>query len=948
MSESQLGGPDAAENRLGRQVAARLQPPGPAGRDGTGLIGLTAHRLRTFAAGTGRSAAIRRALAVPEPARVQRTAAAAVVPPRWWAPDATPARTAAEAVTRSGLPPRGLPRAVRRVPDESSWTPGGIADSLVPAEIRVRRHSEVSAAGPMGGEGKLNAVAARAALARRAVPAEGHSGGSAGRALPPTVAPPAVAPPAGGGSPPAPAAPPPASPTPTQTPPSPAAPAPAAAEPTTSAPGPTTSGPGPTAAGPSPRTAGNEPAAAAPAGRAEPARGPGGAPAAPNPPPARWRAAPPSARFTAAVGELRRTPDPRPADPPAPATALDLPGRHAPNAPEDIAAGAATGPAATRAQSVALLSRRSLPTAAGTPLRALAADAAGSAVGMAGPRTLRRAVVAPHALRPALNASAIAPRMAAVPTSVEREPHGGPSRPDAPPARAPGAVGAGRAGKQPGERPGQHRAENRAENRAERQAEHRDEHPARQPPARAAAQHHGLAFSTVRRLRGLQLPPAELRPAASARPLTVATPTALGAAAGHQAATSADPPAGSAPAAAAARVTGAAGQAVRAAQQRDVATAGGPSADGGGASSTSERPGPPPALAAADGQPGDAPGVRRAAAPPAAGYPAPVSFADPPGSSALGMTDQLALRRAARHGHGGRALASGLGPAEPIRPATVDGPLGAAAPRSAPEFQTVTGRPSATGHRPAGATPAGARTRPASAPGAAPAPTARRADPARPGQASASPGPAGRYQPAAGTVRRSSLVVAPPPVSVGPRRAGPPVPPVPDVARAGGRPGPGASAATSAPRHRSATSPAAPSAAASGGPRSALYAAAAALFAATGETTGSAAAAYGSPAVGRHATGGAGGAGAGTAGAIGQGPGGAAMSENVPAVRRFRGELNDGGGDAPAATGAGPWSDPSHPIPARQLDEFVDLVVDRIEARVVDELERRGRRTGGF
>ena len=45
----------------------------------------------------------------------------------------------------------------------------------------------------------------------------------------------------------------------------------------------------------------------------------------------------------------------------------------------------------------------------------------------------------------------------------------------------------------------------------------------------------------------------------------------------------------------------------------------------------------------------------------------------------------------------------------------------------------------------------------------------------------------------------------------------------------------------------------------------------------------------------------------------------------------------------------GPGSAETSSAPPRQLDELVDLVVERIEQRVIDELERRGRRgMGGF
>lgn len=71
------------------------------------------------------------------------------------------------------------------------------------------------------------------------------------------------------------------------------------------------------------------------------------------------------------------------------------------------------------------------------------------------------------------------------------------------------------------------------------------------------------------------------------------------------------------------------------------------------------------------------------------------------------------------------------------------------------------------------------------------------------------------------------------------------------------------------------------------------------------------------------------------------------MSENLPALRRLQtpaaishdGSVVPAGGGSDEATGS---------ISSRQLEQLVDMVVERIEARVVDELERRGRRTGGF
>jgi hypothetical protein len=77
------------------------------------------------------------------------------------------------------------------------------------------------------------------------------------------------------------------------------------------------------------------------------------------------------------------------------------------------------------------------------------------------------------------------------------------------------------------------------------------------------------------------------------------------------------------------------------------------------------------------------------------------------------------------------------------------------------------------------------------------------------------------------------------------------------------------------------------------------------------------------------------------------------MSESLPVVRRLAGPAARPGEVAPDAPRGGYASTRGYdagpaPIPSRQLDELVDLVVERIEARVVDELERRGRRTVGW
>jgi hypothetical protein len=71
------------------------------------------------------------------------------------------------------------------------------------------------------------------------------------------------------------------------------------------------------------------------------------------------------------------------------------------------------------------------------------------------------------------------------------------------------------------------------------------------------------------------------------------------------------------------------------------------------------------------------------------------------------------------------------------------------------------------------------------------------------------------------------------------------------------------------------------------------------------------------------------------------------MSENLPTLRRLQAPaaVSHDGSVVPASGGS---SEATTNISSRQLEQLVDLVVERIEARVVDELERRGRRTGGF
>jgi hypothetical protein len=177
---------------------------------------------------------------------------------------------------------------------------------------------------------------------------------------------------------------------------------------------------------------------------------------------------------------------------------------------------------------------------------------------------------------------------------------------------------------------------------------------------------------------------------------------------------------------------------------------------------------------------------------------------------------------------------------------------------------------------------------------------------------------------------RRSLVVAPPPVGLARSRPQPSVP------------APAAPPATRTSPHASSGSSSAPGSA-TGSNRSALYAAAAALFAAPGSGAAPGTAAAAEPR----------GDASGPAdlrrfvdGLSGPQSGGAPMSENLPALRRLQAPVAVNPAGTVAAVAGGPGEAAS--ISSRQLEQLVDLVVERIEERVVDELERRGRRTGGF
>ncbi len=138
-----------AELWLGRQLTHRMRLPGPDGhRSRPARIGSLASSSRRFADSLTRSAPARRTLQGPSLARVHTYRDAGAAPPRWWHPSLLPETREADR-TAERLPTRGLPRAVRRVPNEHSWTPGGILGSLTSQVLPVRRNPAVTAAGPM-------------------------------------------------------------------------------------------------------------------------------------------------------------------------------------------------------------------------------------------------------------------------------------------------------------------------------------------------------------------------------------------------------------------------------------------------------------------------------------------------------------------------------------------------------------------------------------------------------------------------------------------------------------------------------------------------------------------------------------------------------------------------------------------------------------------------------
>ncbi|MEO6887104.1 MAG: hypothetical protein ABI232_12590, partial [Jatrophihabitantaceae bacterium] len=143
--------PDAPDiNRLGRGAAMRMRRPGPPlGRLRSSRPGSVASAVQRFAASMSRPIAVRRTLEGPAAVPVHSPSGSAVAPPRWWTPERVADPDPSGSVAVADLPARGLPRAVRRVPNEQTWRPGGIAAGMRPDVVQVGRPAAVTAAGPM-------------------------------------------------------------------------------------------------------------------------------------------------------------------------------------------------------------------------------------------------------------------------------------------------------------------------------------------------------------------------------------------------------------------------------------------------------------------------------------------------------------------------------------------------------------------------------------------------------------------------------------------------------------------------------------------------------------------------------------------------------------------------------------------------------------------------------
>ena len=158
--------------RLGREAAGRLRLPGPPlGKPLPSRIGSLASSVERFASSLSRPVEIRRSLRGPG------SHEDSVRPPRWWTGD-TPQSGEASAppqwlrrtrrVDPRELPARQLPRAAHAVPNEQTYTPGGIVNGLHAEVARVRRMNDVVAAGSMLTSADRSRLGAATAARRRA------------------------------------------------------------------------------------------------------------------------------------------------------------------------------------------------------------------------------------------------------------------------------------------------------------------------------------------------------------------------------------------------------------------------------------------------------------------------------------------------------------------------------------------------------------------------------------------------------------------------------------------------------------------------------------------------------------------------------------------------------------------------------------------------------------
>ncbi|MCL2781293.1 MAG: hypothetical protein FWD74_07365 [Actinomycetia bacterium] len=643
---------------LGDAVATRLRFPGPAaGRERRFPIGVVAASAQRFAAATGRPAVLRRALAVADPITPRmHTAAASVTLPRWWTPNDVPRVPAEEA---RALPRRGLPRAARQVPNEQTYTPGAIAESLISTEARVRRLAETAAVGSVVRDSKINAVAAATSVA-----AARREQQRAAQAAPPPVIHRMPASPSTAVRPSPPAAPP----APGSVHPGPPTPAPAeggsgagsaptdAARPG-SAPSPT--GPAPAPNGPPPAAGSNAPAAATS----------GSGPAMSLAPSPAWRPAPPSARFATAravvaggtsqpslaAGPVRRF---HPAGLPTAVSAYPAPAalasaEHPVTLRRMLGAAHAISPA-SRVRSATL---RPAGGWLGNTAGASAPVAQPAGPGRVARRTHSASAAAAPTAGPRSQPAGAPPPVAAASATAPRE--AAPSWRGAPPAgqspRGPvltGATGAGSAvgGARPGAGGGG--SSGGPSDGGAAIARSMAGAPAG-AGARRAGQPAGIPMATASSLTRARVDSTELRPATLIRRLPALGAGPILALPGPRGGAANVP-------------TGAAGAPTR----RTATGARPPSAAGGSAASVAR-----PAETGASPREAGPFAVPPMPAATAATPTAPLGASA--GIGSIAMPDQLILRRTARHGFTetarARSLGSGFAPDAPIRPATVSG-----------------------------------------------------------------------------------------------------------------------------------------------------------------------------------------------------------------------------------------------------------------------------------